>query len=176
MNCPKRARGFVVLLVVVGVAAVAGMSAQEMGDKAIVSPSASAKFGAIPNAPACFTVAVEKGDPSKGASVILAKFAPGCVAPWHWHTPVETVMVVSGSLEVGMKGDKTFVAHHGDFVDLPGHHIHRATCQGAAACLVFISSSAAFDIHWVDDAGQEIALDAALKAAKVAHTSHHAKP
>ena len=139
------------------------LSAQETGDKAIVNSAATAKFGAVPNAPKCFTVAVEKGDPSKEASVILAKFAPGCVAPWHWHTPSETVMVVSGSLEVQMKGDKTFMAHHGDFVDMAPRHVHRATCQGAAACLVFISSNAAFDIHWVDADGKEIPIEAALK-------------
>src|SRR5438270_8236373 len=142
------------------------LSAEDTGDKAIVNPAASAKFGAVPNAPECFTVAVEKGDPSKGASVILAKFAPRCVAPWHWHTPTETVMVVSGSLEVQMKDNKAFVAHRGDFVDLPPHHVHRATCQGSVPCLVFISSNAAFDIHWVNTSGQEIPIDTALKNAK----------
>jgi quercetin dioxygenase-like cupin family protein len=146
------------------------LSADETGDKAIVNPSANAKFGAVPNAPKCFTVAVEKGDPSKEASVILAKFAPGCVAPWHWHTPTETVMVVSGSLEVQMKSDNAFVAHHGDFVDMAPRHVHRATCQGAAPCLVFISSNAAFDIHWVDAGGKEIPIEAALKSDKPERT------
>ena len=54
------------------------VSAEESRDKATVNPAASANFGAVPNAPKCFTVAVEKGDPSKSASVILAKFAPRC--------------------------------------------------------------------------------------------------
>ena len=143
---------------------VGGISADDTGDKAIVNPAASAKFGAVPNAPKCFTVAPEKGDPSRGASVILAKFAPGCVAPWHWHTPTETVMVVSGALEAQMKGEKALVAHRGDFLDMPPRHVHRATCQGAAACLVFISSTAAFDIHWVDADGKEIPIEAALKS------------
>ena len=56
---------------------------------------------------------------------------------------------------------------HGEAISyLPSRHVHRATCLGAAPCLVFLSADAPFDIHWVDGAGQEISLDAALKAAK----------
>jgi quercetin dioxygenase-like cupin family protein len=168
MTASRRARVFLTIVAAAStlVFGFGRLSAEDTGDKAIVNPAANAKFGAVPNAPECFTVAVEKGDPSKDASVILAKFAPGCVAPWHWHTPTETVMVVSGSLQVQMKGDKAFVAHRGDFVDMAPRHVHRATCQVAAQCLVFISSNAAFDIHWVDADGKEIPLEAALKSAK----------
>src|ERR1700746_707437 len=74
------------------------VSAQTADDKAIVAMAATAKFGPAANAPVCFTISVERGDPSKGASVILAKFAPHCVAPFHWHTPSETVMIVNGAL------------------------------------------------------------------------------
>ncbi len=142
------------------------LDSQEADDKPIVSVAANAKYGPIPNAPECFTVAVERGDPSKGPSVILARFAPGCVAPFHWHTPSETAMVVSGSLEIQMKGDKSLVTHHGDFAYLPSRHVHRATCLSSVPCIVFLSSGAAFDIHWVDEAGQEISLETALKATK----------
>jgi quercetin dioxygenase-like cupin family protein len=176
MTASKRAR---VCLTIVAAASIlifglGRLSAEDTGDKAMVNPAASAKFGAVPNAPECFTVSVEKGDPSKGASVILANFAPRCVAPWHWHTPTETVMVVSGSLEVQMKDEKALVAHHGDFVDMPPRHVHRATCQGTAPCLVFISSDAAFDLHWVDADGKEIPVEAALKNAKA--PAHNSKP
>jgi len=143
------------------------LSAQD-SNQAIVNPAASAKFGPIPDAPPCFTIAVEKGDPSKGASVILAKFTPACVAPFHWHTPSETAMIVSGSLETQMKGDKPFVGHRGDFVFLPSHHVHRATCQSSVPCLVFLTSDAPFDVHWVDVDGKEISLEQAMKAVKPA--------
>lgn len=141
------------------------MTAQETGTP-IVNPKASAKFAPIPNVPACFTISVEKGDPTKGPSVILARFAPHCVAPYHWHTPSETVMVASGALEAQMKDDKAIVAHSGDFLYMPSHHIHRATCTGTAPCLVFLSSDAAFDVHWVDAAGKEIPFDQAVKPTK----------
>lgn len=136
----------------------------------------AAKFAPIPDAPQCFTITVEHGNPATGPSVLLAKFTPGCIAPWHWHTPSETAMVVSGSLEAQMKGDKTLVAHAGDFVYLPPHHVHRATCRGSVPCLLFLSSDARFDIHWVDAAGQEISLDEALKNVKLAVTSHSREP
>ena len=142
------------------------LTAQGMEDKPIVAAAAYAKFASVPNAPDCFTVAVDRGDPSKGPSVILAKFTPACVAPFHWHTASETAMIVSGSLEVQMKDDKPFVAHQGDFAYMPSHHAHRATCVGADPCFVFLAPDAAFDIHWVDASGQEISLERALKAAK----------
>lgn len=151
---------------------VSDLAAQGPDEKPIVSLAATAKYGVVPNAPECFTVAVEQGDPTKGASVILAKFATGCVAPFHWHTPSETAMVVSGALEIQMKDDKSLVTHHGDFAYLPSHHVHRATCLSSAPCIVFLTSDAAFDIHWVNAAGQEIPLEAALKAAKSANTQH----
>jgi quercetin dioxygenase-like cupin family protein len=163
---------FCALLVVfaAGIMGLARLAAQGTEEKPIVTATATAKFGAIPNAPDCFTVAVERDDPTKRPSVILARFAPGCDAPLHWHNPSETAMVVSGSFEATMKGDRPFVVHHGDFLYLPVHHLHRATCLDSAPCLAFLTSDAAFDIHWVDAAGQEIPLEAALKDIKSAKT------
>jgi quercetin dioxygenase-like cupin family protein len=163
MEMNRHARVLVPVLAIV-ISLLPRAAAQDSGEKAIVSPEAAAKFAPIPNAPECFTIAVEKGDPSKGPSVILAKFAPGCIAPFHWHTPSETAMIVSGSLETQMKDDKAIVAHHGDFVYLPPHHVHRATCKGTVPCFVFLTSDGAFDLHWVDAAGQEIPYEAAMKA------------
>ena len=170
----KQVPAFLVLGAVSLVGA-AQLAAQETGEKPILIAAAAAKFGPIPNAPECFTVAVERGDPTKGPSVILARFAPGCVAPFHWHSPSETVMVASGSLQATMKGEKPFVAHHGDFIYMPPKHVHRATCLGSAPCFVFLASDAAFDIHWVDDAGQEIPLETALKNIKSARASEPEK-
>jgi quercetin dioxygenase-like cupin family protein len=154
---------FVAMVIFAGFA-----TAQPTDDKPIVNTASKAKFGPIPNAPECFTVAVEKGDPTTGPSVILARFAPGCVAPFHWHTPSETVMITSGALEVEMKGEKPLIANRGDYSYMPPRHPHRATCTGSAPCLVFLVSDAAFDIHWIDTGGQEISLEEALKAAKTA--------
>jgi quercetin dioxygenase-like cupin family protein len=176
MKIRRYSRVIIVVAVALSLVRIPGLAAQEMEGKPLVGPASAAKFGSIPNAPECFAVAVERGDPAKGPSVILAKFAPGCVAPFHWHTPSETVMIVSGSLQTQMKDDKPFVAHHGDFVYMPPRHIHRATCLGSNPCFVFLTSDAAFDIHWVDGGGQEISLEAAMKAAKPAKARQAAKP
>ena len=161
----SRLRCTLLLLTLMMLVLAAMVDAQESNNP-IINPAAGAKFAAIPNAPACFTISVEKGDPGKGASVILARFAPHCVAPFHWHTPSETVMVASGALEAQMKGEKAIVARSGDFLFMPPHHVHRATCTGAAPCFVFLTSDAAFDIHWVDADVKEISLEQATKPVK----------
>ena len=176
MTIRQYSRVIFIVVVVLGLVRMPRLTAQEKEGKPIVGPASAAKFGSIPNAPECFTVAVERGDPSKGPSVILAKFDPGCAAPFHWHTPSETVMIVSGSLQTQMKDDKAFVAHHGDFIYMPPRHVHRATCLSSNPCLVFLTSDAAFDIHWVDGRGQEISLENAMKAAKPAKALLAPKP
>lgn len=120
------------------------------------------KFAAMPGIPACVTVAVESGDPGKGPSVILFKAKAGCVIPWHWHTPTETVMMVSGSATIEMQ-DKSGQATlgPGGFAMLPSKHVHRFICK--SACTAFVSSDAAFDIHYVDSTGKEIPPETALK-------------
>jgi quercetin dioxygenase-like cupin family protein len=157
---------FLLPLSVAAVLAGTSPTSAQSQEQPLVHLAKNAKFGAAPNAPACFTIAVERGDPGAGPSVLLARFAPACAAPFHWHTPSETAMMVSGSLQIQMKGDKPVIARRGDFAYLPSRHVHRATCLGSVPCLVFLSADAPFDIHWVDEAGQEISLDAALKAAK----------
>ena len=75
-------------------------------------------------------------------------------------------MVASGNLETQMKGDKAMVAHSGDYLYLPSHHVHRATCTGTAPCMVFMTSDAAFDVHWVDEQGNEIPFEQVKSARK----------
>jgi hypothetical protein len=59
--------------------------------------AATSKFTNMAGLPSCMTLSVQRGDPSKGPSVILLKFKPGCTVPWHWHTAAEQLMVVSGT-------------------------------------------------------------------------------
>ena len=132
-------------------------------DKAVFAARASSKFMNFPGLPTCMTGAVQNGDPSKGASVILAKTATGCTVPWHWHTADEQLMVVGGSAKVEMKDGTPASLHSGDYLSLPGKHVHHFTCL--AACTLFIVPSAAFDIHYVDANGKEISPEEALKSA-----------
>ena len=151
------------VLFAVLVAGPAIHSAQaEDSSKAIYAASASAKFVNFPGLPTCMTGVVLNGDPSKGGSLILVKTATGCVIPWHWHTPTEQVMVVSGHGKGQMKDGSPVMLHAGDYLSLPRQGVHQFTC--VVACTFFLSSDGVFDIHYVDASGKEISPDDALKS------------
>ena len=136
--------------------------AEEMG---VLRKMAENKLAPMAGLPECVTMAVESGDPSKGASVIVFKGTAGCAIPWHWHTATEHVMIVTGSAKVEMKDtSKTAVLGPGGYAMLPSKHVHQFTC--ASACSAFVRSDAAFDIHYVDAGGAEISPDAALTKKK----------
>lgn len=69
-------------------------------DKAVHSSAMTRKLAHLPTLPTCTSALVESGDPSKGGSVMFAKAQPGCNVPWHWHTPNEQLMMVSGRAKV----------------------------------------------------------------------------
>ena len=134
-------------------------------DVNVVRKLSENKLAAMPGLPSCVTMAVESGDPSKGPSVIVFKATAGCVIPWHWHTPTEQLMIVSGSAKIEMKdGAHSATIGAGGFAMLPGKHHHQFTCT--AACTAFVTSDAAFDIHYVDANGKEISPDVALAKTK----------
>lgn len=157
---------FLAGLICLGVATFA--LAQGPGERPIVNKEATAKFGPAPNLPDCSQSLVESGDPSKGPSVLLVKLSPACAVPWHWHTPTEHVMVVTGILQLQAKGEKPAALGRGDFALMPARHVHQAKCQSSTACEFFIHSDGAFDIHYVNAAGQEIPADEALKGTQKA--------
>lgn len=134
-------------------------------DQAGVTTMAKSKFASLPVLPACMTISAQRGDPSKGAAVLLAKFTTGCTVPWHWHTATENLMIVSGKAKIEMK-DAAAPAPlaPGDYVYLPGKHQHQFTC--ISACTLFAVIDGAFDIHYIDKDGNEIPPDQALKPAK----------
>ena len=137
-------------------------SADDMG---VARKMSDNKFAPLPGLPKCATLAVESGDPTKGPSVILFKATAGCMFPWHWHTPTEQVMIVSGSAKVEMKDSgASTVLSAGGYAMMPGKHVHQFTCT--AACSAFVSSDATFDIHYVDSSGGEITPDQALAKKK----------
>ncbi len=146
------------LVLLAGIALTPALAQDNMG----YAPMAKAKFGNLPVLPKCATIAVANGDPTKGAAVILAKVATGCVIPWHWHTASEQLMFVVGSAKVDMKDGAPARMHTGDYLNLPSKNVHQFSC--VAACTFFLVTDGAFDIHYVDKDGKEISIDDALKA------------
>ncbi|SRR5712692_2062096 len=165
---PSRWIGLTVLALALALVAIGGLgrsraSVQQAADQPMVQHSASAKYNPFPNTPDCVTGAVERGDPANGPSVILAKFKPGCAVPWHFHTPNETVLMVSGAGRLQAKGDKPASLRAGDYAWMPTKHVH--TFSSEQGCVMFLTSDGAFDIHYVDDKGNEIPPEQAMKGA-----------
>ena len=144
---------------------VAGLFLAHAEEMSIVRKLSENKLAPLPGLPACVTMAVENGDPTKGSSVIVFKGTAGCVIPWHWHTPTEQVMIVSGSAKVEMTdSNRAATIGPGGYAMLPSKHQHQFTCS--SACTAFVSSDSAFDIHYVDAKGNEISPETALATAK----------
>jgi quercetin dioxygenase-like cupin family protein len=137
--------------------------AQDMGQSSGRNV-ADMKFTMIPPLPTCAVASVQSGNPATGPSIILAKAPAGCSIPWHWHTPNENVMLVSGLGRMDMKGGKPLTLRAGAFAMMASHDIHQFTCL--RACQLYIYSDVAFDIHYVNKDGNEITPDEALKAVK----------
>ncbi len=125
---------------------------------------AQMKFVNFPGMPSCTTGSVQNGDPTKGPSIILAKAAKGCTFPWHWHTPSEHLMMVSGSALMEGKDGSALTLKPGGFAMMPSKHIHRFRCT--SACALYLYADAPFDIHYVDAQENELSPDDALKAVK----------
>ena len=133
-------------------------------DQAMATKPADDKLVVFPGLPECFKGLPVQGDPFKSAAVIYAKAAAGCNIPTHWHTAAERLTWVSGSANLKMKGSADTSLSAGYFVNLPGKHEHALKCT--TACVMYINTSAAFDIHYVDASGKEIPAEQALGAAK----------
>jgi quercetin dioxygenase-like cupin family protein len=126
--------------------------------------AAQQTFVNFPGMPTCATAAVQNGDPASGPSIILAKMSAGCAIPWHWHTPNENLMMVSGSARLETKDGQALTLHAGSYARMDSKHVHEFRCSGA--CSLFIYSDAPFDIHYVDGQGKELSPSEALKAVK----------
>jgi quercetin dioxygenase-like cupin family protein len=142
------------------------VSASTQGEEAASQSAgrnmAEMKFETVPGLPTCAMGSVQSGDPTKGPSIILAKVATGCSIPWHWHTPNENVMMVSGVGRMDMKDGKPLTLQAGGFAAMPSRHVHQFHCD--SSCILFVYSDSAFDIHYVNEQGEEIPPLEAMKA------------
>lgn len=145
---------------------------------ALVSPRAQApspqtpavhKLAATLRDSGCSVAGIESGDPTKGPSIIVEKFAPGYAIPWHWHTPNEHVMMVSGIFRFEIQNEASVQIDPGDFVLIPSHHASQTPCLGPDPCVDFLYTDAAADIHFVDETGAEISSEQAQKNYAKAH-------
>jgi quercetin dioxygenase-like cupin family protein len=152
------------ILIIAGLTVCAALNGVAQEEAKVVTAQSS-KFANLPVFPTCATVSVQRGDPAKSGAVFLARLKAGCNIPWHWHTAAENLMIVSGVAKVQMKNpDTTNSLAPGDYVFLPGKHVHQFTC--VSGCTFFIATEGAFDIHYVDNDGKEIPVDQAIAPKK----------
>ena len=97
---------------------------------------------------ACLASALETGDASTGPSTWILKAPAGCLVPWHSHTAQEQLLVVSGAVIAEMTDHPSTLLGAGGFAMMEGHMTHQFTCQGTAACVMFVSFDKAYDIKW----------------------------
>jgi len=139
-------------------------SAAMAQEQAMATKPADDNLVVFPGLPECFKGFPVQGDPFKGAATIYAKASAGCNIPTHWHTAAENLTWIAGLASLKMKGSADQAIGTGTFVHLPGRHEHALRCT--TACTMYIVTSGAFDIHYVDAAGKEIPVEQALAAAK----------
>jgi quercetin dioxygenase-like cupin family protein len=141
----------------------------QMNDKplTILHPM-DAKFRPVPNAATCNTMASLRGDLSKEAATFTSRMTPGCVAPWHWHSSTEEVVMLQGTARMQMESptSKPMTLPPGSYSQLPREHLHRFKCLPGKDCVILVITDRAFDIHWVDKSRKEISFDQALKLEK----------
>jgi quercetin dioxygenase-like cupin family protein len=121
----------------------------------------SLEFTPIPDMPGCATAAILRGNPRSEPAWVLLKLGSGCRVPWHWHTANETLVVISGRGRLEMKDGPPLDFVPGAYASLPSRHAHQAICS--RECLLFNGADAPFDVNYVDEDGEEISLEEALK-------------
>ena len=129
--------------------AVAGAALAQGHEHSVGRNLPDVQFTVTPGLPDCARNAVMSGDPSKGPSIILGKLAAGCTVRWHWHTPNEHLMLVSGRARLEPKDGKPFTLEAGGYAMMPARHVHQFTCVNE--CVMYVHSDGPFDIHYVDN-------------------------
>jgi quercetin dioxygenase-like cupin family protein len=143
--------------------ALAQRSVQPTGlQQPVIANPERAKLVSSPTVPDCWSYALEHGDPKGSSSVTLVKMSSGCVVPSHWHSANEQEVFTSGTGQIQMKGEQPQTVSAGMYMFIPATHVHQFTCKDSCTFYRMIDGPA--DIHYVDAAGNEIAVDKALSA------------
>ncbi|HEX7898019.1 MAG TPA: cupin domain-containing protein [Planctomycetota bacterium] len=118
----------------------------------VVTKAADVKWGPHPSVPGAFS-AVQSGDPSKGACVVMMKFPKGATIPAHFHTASEVVTVVSGTAVFGA-GEKVDLSKGvelgaGSFIQVPSKSPHWAFAK--EDFIITVNFSQAVDFHLCEE-------------------------
>ncbi len=113
----------------------------------VVVSAANVKWGPHPNIEGA-KLAVQSGDPAKGACVVLMKFPKGMTIPAHFHTASETVTIVSGVAQFGtgetVDATKATEIGPGSYIIVPSKNPHWAIAKEEFVISVAMDKAADF--------------------------------
>lgn len=121
----------------------------------MITPTDIAWADVPPALPPGAKIAVLEGDPFKpGPYSLRLKMPANYKIPAHWHTMIERVTVISGTMNAGM-GDKLDIAQGKafpaeSFIFIPAKMNHFAWADEET--IVQINGDGPFDIHYIDPA------------------------
>jgi mannose-6-phosphate isomerase-like protein (cupin superfamily) len=84
-------------------------------------------------------IAVLHGSPAEPNADIFLRVPGGYAIPPHRHTSAERMILVTGRLRVQYQGSPEATLEPGHYAYGPPGLPHRATCEGAAPCTLFIA-------------------------------------
>lgn len=138
----------ITLIAILAAVALSPRAAQEP----VVTRASDVKWGDHPSIKGAF-LAVQSGDPAKGACVVMMKFPKGITIPAHTHTASEVVTVVSGTaiFGSGVKADpsKGTELTGGSFILVPAKSPHWAIAK--EEFIITVNFSQAVDFHLCEE-------------------------
>ena len=132
-----------VAFVMLAAAAAVAAEARQAAPQHVMFRPADVKWGpAPPVLPTGAQIAVLDGDPTKeGFFTIRLKFPDGYRIPPHTHPTVENVVVVSGTLLIGMGAARNDASMHplpaGSFTSIPKTSPHYAGAKGETIIQIY---------------------------------------
>lgn len=117
--------------------------AQAAGGTVFV-PAADVRWSPVAGAPGV-QIAPLQGDPSKGPSHFLLKFAGGFSAPLHHHSANHYVTVVTGTLALMVDGTEHKFGP-GSYFAFSGKKKHTTRCEPGADCVLAMDVRGRWDV------------------------------
>jgi hypothetical protein len=121
------------------------------GDTPIPQPAANLQWVDLdPTGAPGVKIAKLWGDPAKGGFGAFFMLPAGFAAPLHTHTHPMKVVIVSGTYIQAPDGVPEFRLGPASYLMQPGgNYRHTTSCDKASACVFFVESEGAFDLHLV---------------------------
>lgn len=114
------------------------------GGGALFAPANDVRWQDVPGAKGV-QIAALQGDPAKGPSHFLLKFAPGFSAPAHHHSANHFVTVLSGTLVLDVDG-KEHKLPAGSYFSFSGKKKHATRCEAGADCVLAMDVRGKWDV------------------------------